>query len=108
MKCDCDSLELFRYGCLCGAFANEKIKHLWFNGKIYVIAKTEDQAVFLAEKELSSQSDFSPMWIVGDGSGWRQIKEDEPITLSFSDLSTDTKLAAEWLEFYSEGFLSSA
>ena len=108
MKCSCGSLELFRHGCLCGAFANEKIKHLWFNGKIYVIAKTEDCAIELAEKELSLQADFSPMWIVGDGSGWRQIDDEEPITLSFSDLSTDTKLASEWAESFSEGFLASA
>lgn len=108
MVCICLSLDLFRLGCLCGAFQREKSNHLWFNGKIYVIAKNEDEAVELAEKELSAYADFTPMWILGDGRGWHQISDDEMVTLSFSDLSTHSRTAFDWTELYKEGYLASA
>jgi len=108
MDCSCKSDDLFYYGCRCGAFQREIRKHLWFNGRIYVVARTEEHAVNLAVTELSTHPDFDLDWIKGDESGWRQLPDDEIITLSFSDLTQETLTAGDWAEMYEQGYLAAA
>lgn len=106
MICECDSFELFYFGCKCGAFQYENRNHLWFNGKIYVIAKTKQQAIDFTLRDLTSHPDFNIKWVEPDEEGWRQLPDDEIITFDFSDLTKETSTAGEWAEFYGPGYLA--
>lgn len=106
MICKCASTELFCFGCRCGAFQHEKRNFVWFNGKIYVIAKTLEHAINLAVNELSVYPDFDPDWIKADNIGWRQFSDEESITLSFSDATQETLTAGSWAEMYGPGYLA--
>ena len=59
MKCKCASRDLFNYGCKCGAFKFENSDHIWFNGTIYSIGKTAEEAELLSKNYLKE-----PMSIV--------------------------------------------
>lgn len=104
--CECDSFELFYFGCKCGAFQDENKNHLWFNGKIYVIAKTEIDAINFATKDLGSHPDFNVGWVDTDEQGWRKIPDEELLTFDFSDLTSETLTAKDWAENYNPGYLA--
>jgi hypothetical protein len=109
MACNCTSNQLFRQGCNCGAFTFERSNHIWFNGVIYSIAKTEDEARRLSTSYLRDFEDFDSAWIDGDGNGWGLIPDDLPLPLLITeDQDTEeTRLAYEWVEYYGPGFLAS-
>lgn len=107
MKCSCDSYSLFHFGCRCGAFEHENIGHVWFNGIIYCIGRTAEEAKIEVSEELSAYPDFTLQWIEGDGEGWRLIDDDEPLTLDFS-AAKETKFARDWVKMYGSGFLAAA
>lgn len=106
MDCKCKAIELFATGCKCGAFKFEKSNHVWFNGIIYSIGKTADEAEELSEKYLTEFEDFDPEWVKGDG--WKIIPDEEPVSLIVIEESEEeeTRFAYEWVDYYGPGFLA--
>ena len=106
MKCSCESKKLLDFGCGCGAFEYEISDHIWCNGIIYAIARTEIEAASLCEDYLSTFDDFDPDWLSGDG--WGVIPDNEELPLVIEDDSDDeeVRLASEWIKYYGPGFLA--
>jgi len=106
MGCSCKSVDLFNFGCKCGAFKFENSNHVWFNGVIYSIGKDADEAKKLAEDYLSDFQDYEPGWIIGNG--WKNIPDNMSFPLLIEEDFDDeeTRLASEWAAFYGPGFLA--
>lgn len=102
MKCTCESIKLFNFGCRCGAFNKEHRRHVWFNGYDYVIARNEEEAT----KLLMDYSNFNREEAIADG--WILHPDDEILTIWIGDPdSGETKMAWEWVKQYEKGFLAS-
>jgi hypothetical protein len=81
--------------------------HVWFNGVIYSIAKTFEEAEQLAYECLHDLPDFDPEWLQGDNDGWELIEDDRALTLSFNEEDEEeTLLASEWAKRFGPGFLA--
>ena len=103
MKCSCASRDLFNFGCKCGAFHFEISDHVWFNGSIYSIGKTADEAEQLSESYLKDFEDFSPDWLLGD---WQLISDVDPLPIICDDEDEpETMFAWEWVRYYGPGYL---
>jgi hypothetical protein len=104
MKCSCLVETLFARGCKCGAIEFEKSPHVWSNGIIYTIATNEDQATKLSKDYLSTFSEYTDEWIMGDG--WTFLPDDFEISLQTEESDDyQIKTAQEWIEQFGLGYL---
>lgn len=96
MECTCFSIDLFNFGCRCGAFAFEQSLHIWFNGLDYVIARSQKEADSWLSKYLEK-----PIY-----SNWELYPEADELTIGLGEDEV-TKPAKDWIKRYGPGFLAS-
>lgn len=93
MQCVCTSTHLFCFGCRCGYIHKAELR-LFFNGKDFVVARTNYHASYILEQDNVEPS----------AEPWKEIPGDEYVTFYIGSPDGEALMASEWVKVLGEGY----